>query len=257
MSVVNKRWVCDCQPAWWGWTELKFGSSHLADDDNNGDGDDDDDEDDARRTASFLTATSSGWQHGDGEMCQEGVSGGRQGLWCVPTKSKNKTGSWRKRRAEDGVGEGRSPSNTGRLKRLQANKPWESESLKIWILTAESYCYYFREKTKYDILSGFDTDPPGRDFWEVSEVVSDGMNQTGESSQITTNTPLLNSCFAVHLHGVVFPCGRISRPTLDPLRDSWDDTFLQMAHGGRWCFLSAWRHVIVARKFKLLGTGEL
>lgn len=32
MIGVNKRWVCDCQPAWWGWTELKFGSPHLDDD---------------------------------------------------------------------------------------------------------------------------------------------------------------------------------------------------------------------------------
>lgn len=121
-------------------------------------------------------------------------------------------------------------------------------SLKIWIVTAESYCcYYFREKTKYNILLGLNTDPPGWDLWEVSEVVSDSMNQTGESSQIS-NSPLLNSYFAVHLHGIVFPCGRISRPTPGPLRDLWDDTFLQMAPGRRRCFLSAWRCVIFARR---------
>lgn len=39
MSKVNKRWVCDCQPVWWGRTELEFGSPHLDDDDNDGDGD--------------------------------------------------------------------------------------------------------------------------------------------------------------------------------------------------------------------------
>lgn len=70
------------------------------------------------------------------------------------------------------------------------------------------------------------------------------MNQTGESSQITTNIPLLNSCFAVHLRGVAFPCGRMSRPTQDPLGDSWDDTEDGGVSGG-------------ARKFKLLSTGEL
>lgn len=37
MGRVNKGWVCDCQPAWWGWTELKFGFPHLADDDDDGD----------------------------------------------------------------------------------------------------------------------------------------------------------------------------------------------------------------------------
>lgn len=53
------------------------------------------------------------------------------------------------------------------------------------------------------------------------------MNQTAESSQITTNNLLLNSYSAVYLHGIVFPSGRISRPTLDPLRDLRDGTFLK------------------------------
>lgn len=72
MSGVNKGWVCDCQPPWWGQTELKFGSPHLADDDNDGD----DDAPASSMTPSWsvfglcitiivmLTTTFSGWHAG-------------------------------------------------------------------------------------------------------------------------------------------------------------------------------------------------
>lgn len=89
MSGVNKRWVCDCQPAWWGWTELKFGSPHLADDDNDGD----DDAPVSSTTLSWtlpvlcitiiVTAGCFGWQHKDRRTCQKTRGKKRRKRWEV------------------------------------------------------------------------------------------------------------------------------------------------------------------------------